>query len=151
MKKDIKKLVLKLTKKFDTNNPEIIANSLGIEIITHNLGSTWGMYRNIKRNKFIFVNNKLSDNERKFVLAHELGHAIMHSKNNCFYLKHNTFMKVSNFEIEANKFAAELLISDNDIKDATERHFNIDQMGAYFEVPKDILEYKFNNLNKKRE
>lgn len=146
MRNNIKSLIIYLTNKFNTNDPKLLAEYLNINIIYTDLKNTWGMYRYIKRNKFIFINNNLSDTSKRFVLSHELGHAIMHTRNNCFYLKHNTFMKVSSFETEANEFAAELLISDGDIQDAMEKLFTTEQMASYFEVPKELVGYKYNNL-----
>lgn len=142
MRNNIKSLVTYLSNKFSTNNPKLLAEHLNINIIYADLNNTWGMYRYIKRNKFIFINNNLNDTSKRFVLSHELGHALMHTKSNCFYLKHNTFIKVSTFENEANEFAAELLITDEDIKDALEKRFSIDQMACYFEVPKELVEFK---------
>ena len=48
----------------------------------------------------------------RHVLAHELGHAILHQKTNITYLESNTFYYKEKFEIAANTFAAELLIED---------------------------------------
>ena len=49
----------------------------------------------------------------RHVLAHELGHAILHPKTNITYLESNTFYSKEKFEIAANTFAAELLIEDS--------------------------------------
>lgn len=48
----------------------------------------------------------------QLVMAHELGHAIMHRKENCYFIRNKTLMLTSKIEIEANTFAAELLIPD---------------------------------------
>ena len=48
----------------------------------------------------------------RHVLAHELGHAILHSNTNITYLESNTFYSKEKIEIAANTFAAELLIED---------------------------------------
>ncbi|MBU5308432.1 ImmA/IrrE family metallo-endopeptidase [Clostridioides mangenotii] len=145
MRNNIKVLVNHLIDKFNTNDPFSLSEHLNINIIYTDLKNIWGMYRYIKRNSFIFINNNISDIEKRFVLSHELGHAILHTKNNCFYLKHNTFMKVSTFENEANEFAAELLITNEDIKEAIDKQFSIEQMACYFEVPLELVEFKFNH------
>jgi len=145
VRNNIKVLVNHLIDKFNTNDPFSLSEHLNINIIYTDLKNIWGMYRYIKRNSFIFINNNISDIEKRFVLSHELGHAILHTKNNCFYLKHNTFMKVSTFENEANDFAAELLITNEDIKEAIDKQFSIEQMACYFEVPLELVEFKFNH------
>ena len=50
-------------------------------------------------------------------MAHELAHSIMHRKENCYFIRNKTLLLTSKIEIEANTFAAELLISDNLIYD----------------------------------
>ena len=60
-------------------------------------------------------------------MAHELGHAIMHRKENCYFIRNKTFLLTSKIESEANKFAAELLITDEHLdenKDFTVKQFS---------------------------
>ena len=45
-------------------------------------------------------------------MAHELGHAILHRKENCYFIRNKTLLLTSKNEVEANTFAAELLIPD---------------------------------------
>lgn len=45
-------------------------------------------------------------------MAHELAHSIMHRKENCYFIRNKTLLLTSKMEIEANTFAAELLIPD---------------------------------------
>lgn len=77
MKSNITNLVSSLIKKYNTRDPYTLAQHLNIEIIEHNLSTAYGMYKLVNQNKFIFINNKLDDITKKFVLAHELGHAIL--------------------------------------------------------------------------
>lgn len=141
---DIEVIVKKLIKKYNTSNPFELASCLNVLIFETNLNNTLGMYKYINKNKAIFINNKLTDEVKKFVLAHEIGHAVLHTKNNCFYLKHNTFIKTNYFEIEANKFAAALLIPDEDLNSCIENNFTIEQTASYFQVPVELVKYKLN-------
>ena len=50
--------------------------------------------------------------ELLFVMAHELGHAIMHRKQNCYFLRNYTYLN-STVEREANLFSAYMVISDD--------------------------------------
>lgn len=74
----------KLVRRCGTRDPFGIAKHLGIEVIfCDNLGSLKGMYRVIKRNRFIFINSSLSDKMQRIVCAHELGHDQLHRQLAC--------------------------------------------------------------------
>jgi Zn-dependent peptidase ImmA (M78 family) len=47
------------------------------------------------------------------VCAHELGHLFLHKNTNAIFMDTYTQFNTDKFEIEANKFAMELLISDD--------------------------------------
>lgn len=147
MRGSINKLIRQLTNKYKTKNPYELASCLDVMIFEVELKNTLGMYRYINRTKTIFINCNLSEEVKRFVLAHELGHAVLHTKENCFYLKRNTFMKTSFYEVEANKFAGELLIDDNEFKSAIGKGFTASMLASYFEVPEELIEYKFKNIN----
>ena len=139
---NVKEYVSIIRKKANTDDVFELVDYFNINVIETDLGSsTLGMYRYIKRNKFIFLNNDLEHYQKKFVLAHELGHAILHSDLNCFFLEKKTLYLKNKFEIEANKFAVELLVSDDDLKEL--EGYTIEQMSAILNIPSDLLIYKF--------
>ena len=111
MKRNIKKVVTYYKKKFGTDNPFEIADNLGILYQIGNIDFE-GCYMFLKNHRYIFLNQDLKDNEMKLVMAHELGHAILHRKENCYFIRNKTLLLNSKNEIEANKFAMELLLSD---------------------------------------
>lgn len=111
--RDVKRLVAYYVRKFDTRNPFELADHLNVEVQTGPLGSRAGCYMFLKNHKCIFLNENLEEHERTLVMAHELAHSIMHRKENCYFIRNKTLMLTSKIEIEANKFAAELLIPDN--------------------------------------
>ena len=113
--KQIPKLVSYLKRKYGTDDPEEIADYLGVTIIRMPLEDVVaGFYKLLKRRKYIFLNSDIDDDVFiRVVLAHELGHAIMHPKENCAFMKSKTLLLTSRIEKQANIFAAYLLIDDD--------------------------------------
>ena len=84
-----------------------------------NLGSLKGMYRVIKRNRFIFINRDLDEQMQRIVCAHELGHDQLHrnlaSKN--VIREFMLYDMTTTPEYEANIVAAEILLDSDEILD----------------------------------
>ena len=83
MNEIIRQTVNRLVRKYQTHNPFEIAKALNIEIQVGSPGCD-GCYMFLKNHRYIFLNCELSEAERKLVMAHELGHAIFHRKQNCY-------------------------------------------------------------------
>lgn len=116
---NIKLRVKNLEKKYGTRDPYKLCKRLKINIIYMDLGEIKGIYKKVVTNKFIVINENLDRFCQKVVLAHELGHAVLHHSKEIQALKdYDLFPRFSNqIEVEANTFAAELLIDgdfDND-------------------------------------
>ena len=110
-----------------TRDPVSIARQLNIGIAIVPLGEIAGNYKLLKRKRWIFVNEDIADSQLfRVVVAHELGHAVLHRKENCAFIKHKTLLLTSGIEREANQFAAYLLISDDMLEEyagCTEEQF----------------------------
>jgi Zn-dependent peptidase ImmA (M78 family) len=139
---DIKKVVINLIKKYDTDNPFELADCLKIKVMHESLGHVRGFYQSCPKNKVIHLNNELDDLQRLLVCSHELGHAILHAKLNIVFIEKNTFYVKNKFEIEANKFASELLIQDG-IMNKYPEYYTLEQIAACINMPKELLELKF--------
>lgn len=110
------KIVERVVQKCDSRNPFDIARSLGIEYQIGNIGIA-GCYMFLKNHRYIFLNQDLPSHELTLVMAHELGHAIMHRRQNCYFIRNKTLLLTSKIEQEANLFAAHLLITDDCIEE----------------------------------
>lgn len=129
-----------LINKYKTNNPQEIAQELGIIILFEPLGEINGYYNTAFRQKFIHINNTLVEAKQKFTIAHELGHALLHPKANTPFLRDNTLFSINKLEIEANKFAVDLLITDEAIAEV--KHLTLDQMSNYFGIHKNLMKLR---------
>lgn len=97
----------------------------------------------LKRHKCIFLNENLEEHEMILVMAHELGHAIMHPRENCYFIKHKTLLLNSKNETEANKFAAELLISDDFLEE--NKDFTVEQISRMLGYHQKFIELRLTN------
>lgn len=139
--------VRNLIRKHNTRCPYRLAKELGIHIHECNLSNDMpkGLFKKMLGKKFIVLNLTRIKNEfeKQFVLAHELGHAVLHSNDTTFFLHDHTFCNRGKFEIQANKFAAELLINETYIDESCLKTLSVEQLAAYFCVPKELIIYKF--------
>lgn len=112
---NVHNVVERIIEKYKTCSPYELADFMGISIHRCELGTIRGYYSKKFRIKQIVLNCNLSEKDERFVLAHELGHAIMHENLNTPFLMKNTLFSKNKFEKEANTFAIELLVPDAEI------------------------------------
>lgn len=113
----IKRVAEKLREKYKTRDPFIIAEYLGIVVMHKSLGSLKGFYTVKNRIPYIVINSSLNDCEAKIICAHELGHDRLHKRlaRTGVLNEYELYLVNTKTELEANTFAAHLLISDSDI------------------------------------
>ena len=136
----IRDRVLKLIRKHKTRDPFELAETMGAILIQAPLkDGTRGFYSYYKRNGIICIDENLTENEARFVCAHELGHFVLHRKENAVFLKKTTFLNTNKYELQANTFAGYLLISDDDLDDMKVLEYSLAQAAAYLGIPEEIL------------
>lgn len=137
---DIKRIVAYYVETYKTNDPFELADYLKIIVQKGNLGEYSGCYMYLKKHKCIFLNADLDYVTLKIVMSHELGHAILHTKTNCCFMKSKTLLVTSKIERQANTFAAELLISDDMINEY--KDFSIGQISGITGINADLVKLK---------
>ena len=138
----IKRLVRYYERMVGTRNPVTIAEYAGIRVAVLPLGTIAGNYKLINRKRWIFVNDSIPTDSPLFqvIVAHELGHALLHRKENCAFIKNKTLLLTSGIEREANQFAAELLIGNDIIEEY--RHCTLDHFCSCTGYPKELIELR---------
>ena len=137
---DIKEKVHRTVKKYKTRDPYELAERMGIIIHRCELGNIRGYYYYAYRIKQIFLNCNLCKEQETFVLAHEIGHSILHPTANTPFLRESTFLSVNKMELEANKFAMELLLPDAELHQYQD--LTIEQLSRMLGYHRSLIELR---------
>lgn len=137
----IRRVVAYYIRIFGTSNPFEIADRLDVLYQIGNLKQE-GCYIFLKNHRYIFLSNQLPHEELILVMAHELGHALLDRKSNCYFIRNKTLLLNSKSERRANLFAAYLLIPDDMIEEF--EGYTVEQMSLCTGYPKELIELRFN-------
>lgn len=145
---EIYSFVKKLKKRFRTDDPFEIAEACKINIRYRDFNDLKGMYTVIQRCPFIFLSDSLDEHMEKVVLFHELGHHFLHRHHAVSAFKENGLYDMSSrLEIEANIFAANFIISDEDVMKNVNYGYTTEQAARAMCVPHEMLLIKLNDMN----
>lgn len=146
-------IVENLTRKYDTRDPYMLCDELGVRIRYKDLGTdikAYYFYHSRIRN--IVVNNRISKPIQRILIAHELGHDRLHMEIAMLkgFQEIEMFSMAQPTEFEANIFAAELLIDDSTLLELLNNE-NASFFSAARElcVPAALLDFKFRVLKRR--
>lgn len=139
----VKNLVAYYKRKVGSNNPFEIADYLNIEVQTGDLGSCAGCYLYLQKHRCIFLNENLFSYEKELVMAHELGHSILHQKENSYFIRDKTLLLTSKPENEANIFASELLIPNEILLEYW--YYTTEQLASLLGYEQKFIEIRLKN------
>ncbi len=145
--------VEKLIKKYDTRDPYKLCKCLGIKIHFYDMEKKIkGFFFYQSRQKNIVIDSNVNDILERILVAHELGHAVLHAQ--IAMMKGFQEMEVldgsSLEEDEANFFAAELLLEDSEVLELLSE-YSFFETAKQLYVPAALLDYKFSLLHEKGE
>lgn len=136
-----------LKAKFGETDPFMLCSLLGIPVCSSPMGkgkdAIKGFIVKSNRLKAITVNSDLPYMLQRIIVAHELGHARLHADAGIHAFHEFTlFDESSRCEKEANLFASELLISDDDFRSALEEGQSYSSAASALNVPPELLDFK---------
>ena len=140
--------VHKLLKKYPGFSVKQILDAKDILVLYRPMGnekhSIKGFYLYNCRIHTIMVNSDLPEKLQTIILAHELGHVMLHKGSGvkCFH-EVTPFDESSVMEKDANLFAAELLLRDEDVLQALNSDCTFFDATAKLNVPPEMLDFKF--------
>ena len=142
----------KLISRYGTRDPFRICREKGIEVMFRDdFTGQKGAFSLMLNVPFIFINNKLSDEMKRIVCAHELGHAMLHRKL-CRQRKNQTIYEYEIFDIrnsteyEANIFAANLLIDEREMNEYMSYGYDIVQTARAMNLNVNLLLIKLHEM-----
>jgi len=130
---DINKYVEKAVRFCISRTPWHVADDLECNIHFQDLGDEVLGFCLVQGSaKVICLNSKLSPAKQEFVLAHELGHIMMHAHIKMSTFRIGSLYSTDKMEREANTFAALLLFGHREM-------FTLDELAFEYEIELDIL------------
>jgi Zn-dependent peptidase ImmA (M78 family) len=145
----------KVMKRYDESNPYRLAKAMGILLEYAPMGDCEGACKGFfmmkSRMKCITINSDLQEELQRIILAHEIGHAVLHASTvMAAFNEFKLFCGTNQLECEANVFAAETLLDDDSVKQAL-RSWNrtFFEMAAELCVPPELLDFKCRTMKAK--
>ncbi len=141
-----------LKRRYGETDPFKICRELNVMIFFAPMGmgaeDCKGFFLNQSRIRSITINSDLSRQFQRIICSHELGHCVLHKNKAGMKAFHDfgLFDTVSALEYEANIFAAEFLLDDDEVLASLNEDQSFFQAAAEMHVPAEILDFKFRIL-----
>ena len=141
--------VERLKRKFHETDPFLLCDAMGIILLYEPIGTYPGACKGFflaqSRKRSITVNSDLPEAIQRIIVTHELGHAVLHAKAVGVKAFHDfeLFDSTSLMEYEANIFAAEFLMDDDDVLEKLNEDISFFGAASLLRVPPELLDFKF--------
>lgn len=140
-----------LIEKYETRDPFELARLLGCFVKFINTKTQKGFCKIIFNNRFIFINQNMTPQMQRMTCAHELGHILLHKealKQQGHFAEMELFDITDHRELEANQFAANLLIDDQELLELLKDGYDMVGAAAQLNVNVNMLMVKLLSMNK---
>ncbi len=151
MRSRIAELVDQLVAEHHERDPFLLCKLLDIEILSYDFSNgIKGYLFSHSGAKVIVINENLPRFMKRLICAHELGHALLHEDLADFKAVDFSVYDVSaKPELEANLFAGELLLSDEDVLDLMPDYDNYFSLAGALKVSPELLDFKVRMMRSK--
>lgn len=149
------KKVSEIKRKHPVNDLEQLCEAMNILLIDQETPLSTEKFKGLflisSRTKVIVLNSKLNSVCRRIVLAHEIGHSILHSHLAPIrpFQDFDLFGMKNQCEFEANVFAAEILLQDEEVLSVLNDDTTFFAAAQSLGVPQEMLDFKFRIMKHK--
>lgn len=141
----------RIVRQCGTRNADRIARELGLIVMPRDFSRQKGAYMVIERNRYIFINKHLDPVMHDIVLLHEIGHDCLHRKEAVQVgglQEFNIFdMRDQRMEYEANMFAAQIALPDDEILEYIYGGYDVGQIARAMCSDINLVALKVAELN----
>jgi Zn-dependent peptidase ImmA (M78 family) len=140
-----------------------LAQRLGVQILEDDLPEDISAALDVRKKPVIFINSAHGLYRRRFSIAHELGHFVLHHPAGIIHVDKRTFFRntqssegIEITEIEANKFAAALLMPAAFVREQLEQYEDfidieedndaVMKLAKFFQVSPTAMSFRMQNL-----
>ena len=146
------KAAQRVIKRCRSRDPFRIAREMDIELLLRSdFVEQKGVFCVVLGQPFIILNDNLREEELKLVCAHELGHALLHGKaaEKGVLCEYDLFNMATSMEYEANVFASELLIDEQEMQELMDAGCDIYGAARTLNVNVNLLIIKLAERNRR--
>ncbi|NLV58378.1 MAG: ImmA/IrrE family metallo-endopeptidase [Clostridiales bacterium] len=146
---------MRIKRRYADTNLVRLCKAMGITLLYEPMGVYEGTCKGFflvhSRRMIITINSDLPEEQQYAVLAHELGHAVLHRKSTGINAFHDVglYDDTSRLEYEANIFAAELLLEDGEVLELLNEGMPFFDMASTLCVPVEMLDFKFRTMKRR--
>lgn len=136
-------LAARLIETHQTRNPFELAERMGVRVVScPDFQNLEGMYKVILGERFVFLNGNLRRRRAGLILAHELGHDLLHREMGEDSIVQDTFLLDMTLkpEFEANLFAAALLVPEEKLLSLLREGIPLAEAAKKLMVPEEIAD-----------
>lgn len=132
-----------------------MCDAMGIQVLYYPMGTKHDACKGFFIRRFsiscITVNSDLCLRNQEIILAHEMGHACLHDHiaDATEFVDVHLDMNSGVYEHEANLFAAELLLPDQEVLEKIQEMLPVKTISEELMVPPALIDYKARILQKK--
>ena len=141
----------RLVSQYETRDPFQLAQRVGCYVKFINTKHQKGFCKVLLNNRFIFINQNMSPQMQRMTCAHELGHMFLHAdvlKQNKHFAEMELFNITDHRELEANQFAANILIDDAELSALLKEGYDMVSIASELNVNVNMLMVKLLSMKK---
>ena len=137
-----------IMRRAESRDPDRIAEEIGIFVRYAPFVKQKGVYKIIERNRFVFLKEDMDPLMRNIVLLHEIGHDTLHRREASQFQEFNLFDRKENrMEYEANLFAAQIMLPDEEVLDYIYQGYDAAQIAGFLNSDRNLVALKVSSLN----